>query len=147
MLVVLRLQVDVALRALQRPEVAFDIFDIRIRMQQKADHKRRVENLSEPLLFNQVQWSAKHVCGIDFTVQQRRQAILWLADKAQLDLVRLEDFLQRLNGREITTGVIAHSYLDLSEVARLFNRGLVRNDYRRRGNGIRMSPHLTMPGR
>src|SRR4029453_494171 len=91
MLVALRLQVDVALRALQRPEVAFDIFDIRIRMQQKADHKGRVENLSEPLLFNQVQWSAKHVCGIDLTVQQRRQPVLRLSNIAQLDLVRLEE--------------------------------------------------------
>src|SRR4030095_886621 len=103
MLVALRLQVDVALRALQRPEVAFDIFDIRIRMQQEADHKRRVENLSEPLLFNQVQWSAKHVCGIDFTVQQRRQTILWLANEAQLYLVRFEDFLKRLDSRQKTT--------------------------------------------
>src|SRR5262245_8728187 len=68
-LVALRLQVDVALRTLQCPEVAFDVFHIRIRMQQEADHKRRIENLSKTLLFDQVQWSAKHVCGIDLTVQ------------------------------------------------------------------------------
>ena len=82
MLVALRLEIDVALRPLQRPEIAFDIFDIRIRVQQKADHERRVENLSKPLLLNQVKWRAKHVCGIDFAVQQRRQAILWLSDRA-----------------------------------------------------------------
>src|SRR5262249_42904512 len=93
MLVTLRLQIDVALRTLQRPEVAFDIFDICIRMQQEADHERRIENLSKPLLFNQVKWRAKHVCGIDFAVQQRRQAVLWLSNKAQLDLLRFQDFL------------------------------------------------------
>src|SRR5215831_20638357 len=68
-LVALRLQVDVALCALQCPEVAFDIFHIRIRMQQKADHKCRIENFSETLLFDQVQWSTKHVRGIDLAVQ------------------------------------------------------------------------------
>src|SRR5262249_48545185 len=82
MLVALGLQVDIAVRALQSPEVAFDVFDIGVRMQQKADHKCRVENFSESLLFNQVKRRAKHVCGIDLAVQQRRQAVLWLTDKA-----------------------------------------------------------------
>ena len=93
MLVALRLRSMSRCASLQRPEVAFDIFDIRIRMQQEADHKGRVENLSNPAV--QPGTVERQTClrHRPYGPSAQPNDLTWLANKAQLDLVRLEDFL------------------------------------------------------
>src|SRR6266850_87972 len=54
MFVTLRLQIDISLRALQRPEVTFHILYIRIGVQQETDHEGRVENSSVSLLLGKI---------------------------------------------------------------------------------------------
>ena len=54
MFVTLRLQIDISLRALQRPEVTFHILYIRIGVQQETDHECRVENSSASLLLGKI---------------------------------------------------------------------------------------------
>ena len=67
-----------------------------------------------------------------------------LADKRELDLIGLEDLFQCLDGREVTTGVIAHPNLYAGQVARLLNRRLRRDDNGRWGHGVRVSPHAAV---
>src|SRR5919199_1089088 len=137
--------VDVSLGAAERVEVFLHVrhLDVLAR-NQEADHERRVDHFSEPLLLDDVGLQAEHVGGFDAAVQQLRHAVIRRADELQIDLVRLQKRLERLERREVAARVVADADLAAPEVLRAAD-GRIGGDVDARGcDGVRVAPHLAV---
>src|SRR5687768_4923300 len=99
MRVALRLETDADLGAAEGIEVLAHVLVARCWPDEKADHERRVENLPEPLLLEDVRGGAEHVARGNPAIQEQLDSIEGEADKFQRDLVGPKKGFERLKRR------------------------------------------------
>src|SRR5262249_22631355 len=116
-------KVDVLLRPLQRAEIFPQVFRIGIAMDHGRDHEGAIDDLPETKLFGEVIGPAEERRRRHLAVDEKLHAteekpVL----EGELDLIALQELLERLDGRVMAPRAVADRYGYAGEIGRRLHR-------------------------
>src|SRR5262249_2420588 len=140
-LVLFRREVQIHLRALEAVHVFVDVGRIDVMRQHERDHERRVDDLAEPELFENL---------IGYPPDARRRHVAFdagidprpgRADELQLDLLAIEERLERLQRGEMAAGMVADRHVLSGQCLRSADRRSRRHPEAPRRDHVGLAPH------
>src|SRR5262249_22221961 len=133
---------EVHLGTPQASHVFFDVALINFIGKHEAYHERRIDDLAEPQLLQHLEGKAPHARCRHVARDSNINPRPYRTDKLEFDSLWVQERLKRLDGREVTTGMIADRDLLACEVIGTCDRRVWRDHDATGCRHIGATPHL-----
>src|SRR3984957_17511081 len=138
-------EINIALSMAQCAKILSYVFHVGIALDQRSHHEGCIDDLAEAELLEEIEGSAENRCRRPFAVDEKLHAAKeQTVGKRELDVLRLQILLQRLDGRVVAPGLVSDRYGNIRELRRLGDRRIGRNENAGGRDGISVGVEFAM---